>query len=119
MPDVEKEKIRLEALGVSIVEDGSNARGFAAIADPDGYHVQLLSQYEGEDDKLRAELAQLMSEPPPIINMVNGGHPGQLGTSPTYASFRSALKEQQERNRVSEALRIARGGSPVSPASPQ
>ncbi|PWN32091.1 Glyoxalase/Bleomycin resistance protein/Dihydroxybiphenyl dioxygenase, partial [Meira miltonrushii] len=42
VPDVEQAKNRMESLGVTIVEDGSNARGFAAIADPDGYHIQLI-----------------------------------------------------------------------------
>jgi lactoylglutathione lyase len=130
VPDVEQAKNRMETLGVTIVEDGSNARGFAAVADPDGYHIQLISQTQGKDDRLREQLAQLMSEPISNINHINAFPSSttkststtfqQLGTSPTTqsTSFAQAVQEQHERNQIAEKLRNARGGSPVSPSSP-
>lgn len=130
VPDVEQAKNRMETLGVTIVEDGSNARGFAAVADPDGYHIQLISQTQGKDDRLREQLARLMSEPISNINHINAFPSSttkststtfqQLGTSPTTqsTSFAQAVQEQHERNQIAEKLRNARGGSPVSPSSP-
>lgn len=129
VPDVEQAKNRMESLGVTIVEDGSNARGFAAVADPDGYNIQLISQSEGKDDRLREQLAQLMSEPPSNIKYFNTNIPSTkststtfppLGTSPTAqtTSIAQTIKEQQDRDRIADMLRNARGGSPVSPASP-
>lgn len=129
VPDVEQAKNRMESLGVTIVEDGSNARGFAAIADPDGYHIQLISQSQGKDDQLREQLAKLMSEPISNINHINASPSNskitsttiqQIGTSPSAQtiSFAQAFQEHHERNRIAETLRNARGGSPVSPSSP-
>lgn len=130
VPDVEQAKNRMESLGVTIVEDGSNARGFAAIADPDGYHIQLISQSQGKDDRLREQLAQLMSEPVSNINHINAFPSNtkttsttvqQISTSPTTnsISFAQAIQEHHDRNRISDSLRNARGGSPVSPSSPK
>ncbi|PWN89611.1 Glyoxalase/Bleomycin resistance protein/Dihydroxybiphenyl dioxygenase [Acaromyces ingoldii] len=110
VPDVERARKRMESLGVEIVEDGSNAAGFAAVADPDGYHIQLMSQSIGQDDKLRKQLEALMRTPSSAftldsMSMQNRGD--GLESITTRDSYNS-----------SDALRFAKGGSPVSPSSP-
>ena len=85
-------------------------RGFAAVADPDGYHIQLMSQSIGQDDKLRKQLEALMRTPSSAftldsMSMQNRGD--GLESITTRDSHNSA-----------DALRFAKGGSPVSPSSP-
>lgn len=85
-------------------------RGFAAVADPDGYHIQLMSQSIGQDDKLRKQLEALMSTPSSAFTL----------DSSSLQNRGDGLESITTRDSQTsyDALRFAKGGSPVSPSSP-
>lgn len=61
VPDLEQAMQRMKGLGVQIVEEGSNDLGFGAIADPDGYSIQLLHCEIDQSLALKKQLAEMMS----------------------------------------------------------
>lgn len=61
VPDLEQAVSRMKEMGTDIVEEGSNDQGYAVIADPDGYNIQLLYSKVDQSLALKRQLEEMMT----------------------------------------------------------
>ncbi|CAO1631130.1 unnamed protein product [Parajaminaea phylloscopi] len=94
VPDLEQAMCRMRSLGVDIVEEGCNDVGYAGIADPDGYSIQLLHCDIDQSIALKRRLEEMMTI-----------------SSSAESHCRPSSSSSQKRGSVSEIARATSIGS--------
>lgn len=112
VPDLEQAMARMKSLGVDIVEEGSNDMGFGAIADPDGYNIQLLHCKIDQSLALKRQLEEMMT----IASSSSSGRRHSVMTDAQRDSFSDGNTGQNFTNGSSMSsgalIHSFRGGSP-------
>lgn len=127
--DLEGALTRMQSMGVNIREPGTTEQGYAVIADPDGYSLQLLSCQIDQSRALKRQLekiitsssrdstSRLLTESTAVGDWAataDGYLPPPPGM-PALSQFRGGSPNYQHPHWSNGA---AVGGSPLSPASP-
>ncbi|PWN23202.1 hypothetical protein BCV69DRAFT_280813 [Microstroma glucosiphilum] len=127
--DLEGALGRMQSMGVTILEPGTTEQGYAVIADPDGYSLQLLCCQIDQSRALKRQLEKIIISSSrdstsrsltantaggEWTETTNGSLPPPSGM-PALSQFRGGSPNYQHPHWAEGA---ATGGSPLVPASP-